>query len=48
MLAGLLFDIMGNYQLAFRIAFAFSGMGLILSSLLRPIGTIGTKGGAND
>ncbi len=45
MLAGRIFDIMGNYQLAFRIAFAFSGMGLILISLLRPIDT---KGGAND
>ena len=44
-LAGWIFDIMGNYELAFWISLAFSGVGLILISLLRP--TSG-KGGTND
>ncbi len=44
-LAGWIFDIMGNYQLAFWICFALSVVGLILISLLRPTSS---KGGAND
>ncbi|MFC1976888.1 MFS transporter [Chloroflexota bacterium] len=43
-LAGRIFDIMGNYQLAFWICFAFSVVGLILISLLRPISS---RGGTN-
>ncbi len=45
MLAGWIFDIMGNYQLAFWICFALSVKGLILISLLRPTSN---KGGTND
>ncbi|MFC2071701.1 MFS transporter [Chloroflexota bacterium] len=44
-LAGWIFDIMGNYQLAFWICFALSVVGLILIPLLRPTSS---KGGAND
>jgi len=43
-LAGRIFDIMGNYQLAFWICFTLSVAGLILISLLRPI----SSGGTND
>ncbi|MFC1943511.1 MFS transporter [Chloroflexota bacterium] len=45
MLAGRIFDIMGNYQLAFWICFALSVVGLILISLLRPTSS---RGGRND
>ncbi len=45
MLAGRIFDIMGNYQLAFWINFAFSVVGLILISLLRPTSS---RGGTNE
>ena len=44
-LAGRIFDIMGNYQLAFWISFALSVAGLILISLLRPTGS---RGGTNE
>lgn len=44
-LAGWIFDIMGNYQLAFGIALVLSGIGLLLVSQLKPTGS---KGGAND
>jgi len=42
-MAGRIFDIMGNYQLAFWICFAVSVLGLVVISLLRPTGS---KGGA--
>jgi len=45
LLAGQIFDIMGNYQLAFWISFTLSIVGLLLISLLRPISS---KGGTND
>ncbi len=44
MLAGLIFDIMGNYQLAFLILVVFSVVGLMLISLLRPT----SRGGTNE
>jgi len=44
MLAGWIFDIMGNYQLAFLILVVFSAVGLILISLLRPT----SRGGTNE
>ncbi len=42
-LAGWIFDIIGNYQLAFWICFAFSVVGLIMISLLRPTSSRGGK-----
>ena len=45
MLAGQIFDIMGNYQLAFLILVVFSIVGLILISLLRPTSS---RGGTNE
>ena len=45
MLAGRIFDIMGNYQLALWISFALSVAGLILISLLRPTSS---RGGTNE
>ncbi|MBI2287820.1 MAG: MFS transporter [Chloroflexi bacterium] len=40
-LAGWIFDIMGNYRLAFWIAFVFNGVGLVLIALLKPTGSEG-------
>ena len=36
-IAGYIFDVSGNYQLAFKVCIATSVVGLILASLLRPI-----------
>ncbi len=44
MLAGRIFDIMGNYQLAFWLCFAMSIVGIVLILLLRPT----NKGGTNE
>ncbi|MBI4188483.1 MAG: MFS transporter, partial [Chloroflexi bacterium] len=41
MLAGWIFDIMGNYRLAFWIAFVLIGVGLVLISLLKPTSSEG-------
>jgi MFS family permease len=46
MLAGRIFDIMGNYSLAFWICFTFSVIGIILIVLLRPIGNKGGTDGS--
>jgi len=44
-IAGYIFDIMDNYRLAFLICAAVSGMGSVLTLLLRPISE---KGGTDD
>lgn len=44
-IAGYIFDIMSNYQLAFLICAAISIVGSVLSLQLKPIGE---KGGTND